>query len=344
MVLAGWAAAWWATWTWLFPVMAFRAESGAALVWPDALAHLAVSSACPLLIAVLMRPWQGDAWANLPQRRRHALAFAAQGALIGYQTGAWLLFIVALVIFHTTRGQGSLRWIEWALAAIPLSMAAWGARRLTEIARPFSPREHGIFFTCGFMSAIWIGLFLYTYPLLIDLTWGLWVLIGAGFGVGTLSALAQRFTGNTVLPLPMWIGLYGVIAVAYEWQSTSDLVTVIVLAGLIITLALTAAWGPLYAPLVGAMGFALSAAGLLVLMYWNLTAGRVAAVLWLAFWWMLGRRWFRLPLAFWIVAGSAALVEWAAGVRPDLLLPLVVGYVLAMSLALIAEYRLRVRG
>jgi hypothetical protein len=319
--------------------MAFRAESGAALVWPEALAHVAVGVACPLLIAVLMRPWQVDAWANLPQRRRHALAFAAQGALIGYQTGAWLLFIVALVIFHITRGQSSLRWIEWALAAIPLSMAAWGVRRLTEFARPFSLREHGIFLTCGLISAIWIGLFLYTYPLLIDLTWGLWVLMGAGFGMGALSALAQRLTGSTVVPLPMWIVLYGVIAVAYEWQSTGDLVSVIVLAGLIITLALTATWGLMHATLGGAMGFALSAAGLLALMYWNLTAGRMAAVLWLAFWWAVGRRWFRLPAAFWIVAGSAALVEWTAGVRPDLTPPLLAGYALLLSLVLAIAYR-----
>lgn len=307
-----WMTVWFLTWWALFPLMRWPwAEAGAAdlAAWGFGAGMMGL----PVVIAGLAHPWRDGAWQERPGVRPAVVGlYALQGAWIGYQIGGLGLFAGALVGYHLGLPRvGPV--LEQIGAVIPLVLGYAAARRLPhDLWRAFGRlrlADGTVAFVCALLGPAWAVFFLATAPELLKPFWGALILLLAALGAAGLAHWQHQRTGSSVIPVHVWIIIYGIILVAAEYRAAGDFASAIYLAGLLVILAQSAARGRVVLTLPGALGLAAGLGLVGLVLHFDLWLGRALAVALASAWWWGGRRHASLPLAFWVAALAAGICE-----------------------------------
>lgn len=311
-----WGALLWVTWQMLFPLMRWPFATPIALA--QAAERFAVGMvAIPLGMAALAQTWREAAWRERPGAGPISIGLSALlGAWVGFQVGGMLVFGLALIGYHFDLPRAGSP-IELVGAVIPIGLGYAAARRIPhDTWKAFGRldlRDSAIFFVLVGLGPAWAAFFWYTHDALLNRFVGALILWVSLLGAAGLAYWQKRRTGSTVLPVHVWIAIFGAALVAGLWQEGEAPLRVIYLAGLVSVLACASAWGRLTATLPGALGL-LVALGLVAiagrLLPW---AGGLVALGLFGLWAWRGRRWISLPLGVWLTAGAAGLCEY--GVR-----------------------------
>lgn len=349
-----WALTWWATawmlnrclnWPYTESVygLGLSGAAEAALTWA------AVNLINPLIVGALARSWARSEWQARPAVRGWLLrAYTFQGAWLGYQIAAFSLFAGALLSYHAGL-DAFIRPIrpllEIVLALWPLAWGYAAAQTVPDnLWRAYgrlSWSDGSIFFVIAALAPVWAIFFYWQADFLLAPFWGMSTLLLALVGALALAAWQERRTGSTVIPIHVWIIIYGLILVPAQYQQTQDVFQAVTLAGLLILLACLSLWGQLRATLSGALLFAALLAGVWLVTLFNAAWAWGLALLALGAWWLLARRRFWIPLSAWLLA--LAGIGLGVLVRQYLLdlFPALAVYLGLLTLLLLWHYRQR---
>jgi hypothetical protein len=114
-----------------------------------------------------------------------------------------------------------------------------------------------------------------------------------------LMARQYKRTGTTIIPVYLWVILYGVILILYEIGRGGSLYSIVSLIGLILTFAILLAFNRIHLTLQGVLALLAGAGILLVTLSYSLWAGGLLGSLMILVWSRWGRAHIFLPLSFW---------------------------------------------
>lgn len=276
----------------------------AALTW------VGVNLLVPMVVGALAQPWAGAEWQARPTVPAWPLrAYTLQGAWIGYQIAAFTLFGAALLSYHAgldvlIRPVRPL--LEGFAALWPLAFGYAAALAVPDnlwcAYNRLSWSDGGIFFAIAALAPAWAAFFYWQADFLLAPFWGLLTLLLALAGAPALAVFQERHTGSTVLPVHVWIVIYGLILVPAQYQQTHNLFEAATLAGLLALLAFLSRWGHLPITLSGALACAALLAFIWLARAFNEAWWPWAAALALVGWWLLGFRRLRMSWTAWLLA------------------------------------------
>jgi hypothetical protein len=310
--LALWIWVWFLTWALMAP----------SLRWPfttsqQALTALGIyaggSLILPLLIGVLTDTKNNEFWRqNQLSETGMIRLYTHQGASIGFLLGYFSIFLLGLVGYYVHLRPTT--WFELILAVIPLVTGYAGARlvpyNLWRAYGRLSLADGAIFFVFPLLGPAW-GLFLFwSHEYLSSPLLGSTIILSAITISVLLMARQYKRTGTTLIPISLWVILYGSMLVLYEIGRGSSLYGIVSLAGLIITFAVLLGIDRIRLTLRGALGLLAAAGILFVSLRYSVWAGVLFACLMVLAWLRWGRGYVSLPISFWGVLLADISAGW----------------------------------
>lgn len=282
--------------------------------------YIAVGLLGPALVAAL--EWQTDRDHQLwhgARRTRHGwrYVFSLMGALTGYHATAAVLLLFSVVLFDV-RGValGTAGWgVRLLLAVLLVFMARVGAR---QIPRNMQLAYGDLQFTDGDLALLvaftaWgpalTGLVAVTAPYVRQFSpLGTVLIVVAIIVVVGLIVWQERRAGTWILPSSFWAVYFGALWL-FSTRDNLDILTLTITMSTIVIIAVILHRDRAVLTVGGLLVVLLISGGLVLLLNWNEWWGRgviaLVTVVWVAF----GRRYFWLPLSFWLIAlaGSGAI-------------------------------------
>lgn len=232
---------------------------------------------------------------------------------MGFYLGYSALFLMALLGYHFH--LKSTIWLEWLGALLPLGIGYISAQlvpfNLWRAYGRLSLMDGGVFFVFLLVGPFWSYFFLNFHTTFLTPVVGLIVVLLAATSLAALMDRQLRKTGETIIPVHLWVLIYGTILVLYEFSIGGNWYGAICLISLIIVLSVLLSHERIQFNLSGMLVFLLVLGLLLVVLDYNLWLGRALTVLLTIFWWRWGRRLLSLPPSFWMVVLIITISSWA---------------------------------
>lgn len=305
----GWISIWLSTWTFTLPMMMWPFANDAR-AWLAAVTYIGAASVLPLGVGILTRT--GDEfWHARAIKSRYVRLYTYQGAFLGFHIGYAIVFLVKLVASYPGLSHWGL--LDGLAAAWPVVLSYAAARQI-----PFNLwRAYGrlqldgnmiffvfVFFPLGFGLFFWVF-----HPILLTPEFGIPILLSSAAFLAALTAWQRRRTGSGVIPVYVWIAIWGIVIVLSELITTPNALAPASTACLFSVLALLSARNRIHATFRGLLGFALVGILLVVLIEREPLLGRIAVLLAILLWLGFARQYLWFPLSFWatLLAISAGL-------------------------------------
>jgi transcriptional regulator with XRE-family HTH domain len=295
--------------------------------------------AIPLLVAGCIRTRDDPYWkAAAKGKERDLRRFTHLGAMLGFQVGYSLIFLVTLVPYHLHLSPLPV-WCELLLSTSPLVWAVAGARQVPynyqraygEVR--FTQRELPIVVAALLLGPAIGGLYLFAFPLFVNPLSGAILVLGAFMGLAVLT-IRYRTQGDGVIPAHVWTALLGGGFILYQIYLFTPWVVIFALAGIVGLLVYLTARGRIRITAYGLLGASIILIGLLVVLQVNLTAGRILAIGVIMGWILVGRAYFWFPVVFWVgvVLSGVCVYLWSIGGTTEFQMVLIYGASYALLL------------
>lgn len=307
-----WLGVWLLTWGLISPSLrwpfANQEQAREALVWYAGGALL-----LPLLIGALTSTKSVPFWHQQHlETSRMVRAYTYQGAFLGFNLGYIGLLTVSFLGYYL--GIRSIPGLDLIAAIMPVGLSYAGARlvpyNLWRAYHRLTLSDGAIFFVFVLFGPGWSIFFYHYYSSLLVPVEGFLIWFLAITLLASLSAWRQHKTGTSLIPVHVWVLVYGGLLILYEAQQGIGVFGVVFLGGLILAFAVLLARNRMRLTLVGAIGLLSGSVLLWVSLQINPWVAVVAAGVIVFTWWRWGRKQIWLPWRFWGVLAAGGIGIW----------------------------------
>ncbi len=317
-----WLWLWLLTWLLIAPSLRwpFAGQEEAVLAM---VIYAAGTLLIPLFIATLIQPKNNKFWQEQKLATNKVFyLYVYQGAGIGFHLGYFAAFLMKLLGYHFH--LPSAIWSELLIVLFPLGLSYVAAQlvpfNLWRAYGRLNLTDGGIFFVFLILGPIWGYFFLNIYATFLIPVVGLTVVLLAATSLAAAMAWRQRQTGATLIPAHWWSLFYGSILILYEISVGEDWYAVASLAGLILVFSGLMALKRIHITIVGLLGLLAAIVLLLVILEFNIWAGRILTTILLLIWWLWGKRFLSFPSGFWVFVLIIGVCGWGSnqGLFPEI--------------------------
>ncbi|CAG1008496.1 hypothetical protein ANRL4_03897 [Anaerolineae bacterium] len=267
----------------------------------------------PLLIGALTSTKSVPFWQEQHLEMAWVLrAYTYQGAFLGFNLCYLGLLAVSFPGYYV--GIRSIPGLDLIAAIVPVGLGYAVARlvpyNLWRAYHRLTLSDGAIFFVFVLFGPGWSIFFYHYYALLLMPAIGFFILFSAITSLAGLIAWRQHKTGTSLIPVHVWVLVYGGMLILYEAQQGTRLFSVVFLAGVILTFAVLLAQNRMRLTLVGAIGLVSGSVLLWVSLQINPWVAISAAGVIVFTWWRWGRKQFWLPGRFWGVLVAGGIGVW----------------------------------